>query len=138
VTSGWSLDHPTLGRAPIVLAFAVSDTGIGIAPDKQKIIFQAFQQADGTTSRKYGGTGLGLSVQYHERIWSLFQRLESQDKIEGTGVGLALVKKIVEGQGGRVWVESRPGHGATFRFLWPIAPISRASVVPEVVVPSDG
>jgi signal transduction histidine kinase len=82
--------------------------------------------------------GPGIAAQYHERIWSLFQRLESQDKIEGTGVGLALVKKIVEGQGGRVWVESQPDHGATFRFLWPIAPISRASVVPEIVVPSDG
>jgi signal transduction histidine kinase len=63
--------------------------------------------------------GPGIAQQYHERIWSLFQRLESQDEIEGTGVGLALVKKIVEGQGGRVWVESQSGHGATFRFLWP-------------------
>ncbi len=68
--------------------------------------------------------GPGIAEQYHERIWSLFQRLESQDEIEGTGVGLALVKKIVEGQGGRVWVESQPGHGATFRFLWPIAPVA--------------
>jgi signal transduction histidine kinase len=82
--------------------------------------------------------GPGIAAKYHERIWSLFQRLESQDKIEGTGVGLALVKKIVEGQGGRVWVESQPDHGATFRFLWPIAPISRASGLPEFVVPSDG
>jgi light-regulated signal transduction histidine kinase (bacteriophytochrome) len=66
--------------------------------------------------------GPGIALQHHERIWSLFQRLESQDDIEGTGVGLALVKKIVEGQGGRVWVESQLGHGATFRFLWPIEP----------------
>ena len=73
--------------------------------------------------------GPGIAAQYHERIWSLFQRLESQDQIEGTGVGLALVKKIVEGQGGRAWVESRPGHGATFRFLWPIAPASVREVV---------
>lgn len=71
--------------------------------------------------------GPGIAPQHHERIWSLFQRLESQEQIEGTGVGLALVKKIVEGQGGRAWVESQAGHGATFRFLWPITPSPPAS-----------
>lgn len=67
--------------------------------------------------------GPGIEKQYHERIWNLFQRLESQDEVEGTGVGLALVKKIVEGQGGRAWVESELGQGATFHFVWPREPV---------------
>nr|MBA3968997.1 histidine kinase [Gemmatimonadota bacterium] len=62
--------------------------------------------------------GPGIAPEYHDKIFAIFQRLEARDQVEGTGIGLSLVKKIVEGRRGRVWVESQEGNGTTFRFSW--------------------
>ena len=63
--------------------------------------------------------GPGIAPEYHERIFQLFQTLKPRDQVEGSGMGLAIVKKIVESRNGRITVTSEPGQGATFTFTWP-------------------
>jgi signal transduction histidine kinase len=64
--------------------------------------------------------GPGIPQRYHAQVWGLFQTLKAKQGT--TGIGLAIVRRIVEASGGRTWIESTPGHGATFRFTWPNAP----------------
>lgn len=63
--------------------------------------------------------GPGIAPEYHDRVWGIFQTLQARDKVEGTGIGLSVVKKIVESRGGHVWIDSAEGAGATFCFTWP-------------------
>ncbi|WP_223632974.1 ATP-binding protein [Corallococcus sp. EGB] len=65
--------------------------------------------------------GQGISPRYHEKIWNPFQTLVSRDKVEGAGMGLCVVRKLVEARGGQAWVESAEGAGATFHFTWPVS-----------------
>jgi light-regulated signal transduction histidine kinase (bacteriophytochrome) len=66
--------------------------------------------------------GPGIAPQYHEKVWQIFQTLASRDQIEGTGIGLSVVRRLVESRGGRVWLASDVGTGSTFHFTWPSRP----------------
>ncbi len=66
--------------------------------------------------------GAGIPPEFHKRIWGIFQTLKPRDQVEGTGIGLSVVKKAVETRGGQVWIESTPGQGTTFGFTWPNVP----------------
>jgi signal transduction histidine kinase len=87
--------------------------------DRPLAIEVSAAEEDGEWHFAVRDNGIGIDPQYAERIFTLFQRLHPRDRYPGTGIGLAVCKKIVQQHGGRIWVESQPGHGATFHFTLP-------------------
>ncbi len=84
-----------------------------------RVLVECTSVGNGQVSFRVSDNGPGIATEYHERIWAIFQTLEARDKVEGTGIGLSVVKKVVESRSGTVQLVSEAGEGTTFSFTWP-------------------
>ena len=114
-----------IGQLPTVMASPPQLTqvfqnlignGLKFCKEAQPEIRVGAERKGGEWVFSVGDNGIGIRPEYRDRIFLIFQRLHKREEYEGTGIGLAICKKIVERHGGRIWVESEPGKGATFRF----------------------
>jgi PAS domain S-box-containing protein len=122
-------DLPTIEteRVPLqqVLLNLISNAIKHAAKSDPRVTITCSREGDGY-SFTVRDNGAGIAPEFHRRIWIIFQTLEPRDKVEATGIGLSIVKKIVESRGGRVWIDSALGAGASFHFSWP----ARAKATP--------
>ena len=121
----------SIGPMPVVLAdpsqlAQVFQNLIGNAltfrSDKTPRIRVEAAEEEGAVRFSVADNGIGIAPEYHDRIFQMFQRLHTRDRYPGSGIGLAIVQRIVERHGGRVWLESAEGEGSTFFFTLPANP----------------
>ena len=114
---------PTVWSDPVQLTQLFQNlvgNGIKFRGEKPPSVRLEAKREDNHWHFTVADNGIGIAPKDFERIFVIFQRLHGRQRYPGTGIGLAICKKIVERHGGRIWVESEPGHGATFHFTIPI------------------